>query len=1103
MRGGFLAVSIVAYSLLLGTDAGGAAPQLLFRPDIHGDQIVFTSEGDLWLGSIRSGSASRITSDEGTEGPARFSPDGKRIAFTAQYDGGTDVYLMEVTGGLPRRLTWDPAGAIVQGWTPDGQSVIFRSQRDNGTWRSRIWTVPAKGGGATLLSVPYGEFASMHADGRRLAYVPVSAEWQHWKWYRGGNADDIWLADLQTGAFRRLTSDPRIDTEPVWVGDIIYFVSDPDGRANLYRLDPESGQVAPATRFTDFDVRYPGSDGKRIVFEHGNGLAIYDPATDRAEDLRLDLRSDRIHARERRVSAMKNLAGVSIGPTARRLLVSARGQILSAPIEEGEVRPLAAAAGSRCQYPAWSADGKRVAYVSDASGEEQIHIVPSNGGVARQVTRDHRGPLGPLVWSPDGRWIATSDREMRIFIVDTTSGAMTLVDQADRGGSYDIVLSSYRFSPDGKWLAYAKVEPNWNSVVYLYDIAGRKSTAITTPEMASYAPAFDPKGKCLYFLSDRVFNGRYTNSTRFFAFDKITKVSLVTLAAEGKSPFLNRNDREDLPPDSVSADEVAKKSEKGRSPKDGPVLPKMKVDIEGLAERIVDVPVPADNYVRVEPLEDRILLETYATGPVSGPFPASRQLRAFDIKKKESKVVVDSLTSFQVSADGKKLLLQIRQEFSVLDAAAERTGPDDKGRKTIDTDSWIAVVDPVSEWKQIYRETWRIGRDFFYDPGMHGVDWAEAGRKYEALLPAVASRSDLNFLLGELIAELNCGHAYVGGGDLIAAPRIPLGYLGADMELVLTPIPAYRVKKIFPGDGFDLEARSPLLTPGVDVKVGDYILAVAGAPIRADQDIQGLLVGTPGKWITLTVNSSPSMEGARDVLIRPMAGEYAARYYDWAASRSAYVQEQAGASFGYIHLPDMSEAGLREFAKHYYANLAKDAMVYDVRFNGGGYIDGMLLLQMSSKPYTYFKPRYGASWTRQDWAFAGHTAALVNDQSYSDAEEFCDAYRRLKMGPVIGVRSWGGEVGSGGGYPLVDGGAVYIPNYAEWSPEGEWLIEGTGVVPDIIVEEDPAALMAGRDPQLDAAIAYLKERLAEEPIVRPQPPPFPVKANRGSDMRVK
>ncbi len=1129
---------LVLHAALSPAARADALPQFLRRPDIHGDEVVFTSEGDLWLGSIEHGSAERITSDEGTEGPARFSPDGRTIAFTAQYDGGTDVYLMDVTGGLPRRLTWDPSGAIVLGWTPDGLFVIFRSRRDSPTGRNRFWTVPAAGGPASLLPVPYGEFAALNADGKRLAYVPVSAEWQHWKRYRGGEADDIWLADLAAHTFRRLTTDPGVDTEPVWIQDQIYFVSERGGRFNLYRLDPAGSAVTPATTYTDYDVRYPGTDGTRVIFEHGNGLALYTPATGRAEDLRFDLHSDRIHERERRVPALHDLFGVALGPTGRRLLVSARGQILSAPTDEGDVRTVASQPGSRCQYPAWSADGKQIAFVSDQSGEEQVWVEPSSGGPARQVTRDHEGPLGPLTWSPDGRWIATSDREMRIFLVEVASGTMTKVDQADRGGSYDLVLDSYRFSPDGKWLAYARQEPNWNWTIRLYDIAGGKSVQVTSPEMNSSQPAFDPKGKYLYFLSDRAFDPRTVNVNRYFSYDRFTKVSLVTLSRKEKSPFLVRNLTEGTPPDSIDNPwDAAAAGEKdagrgGQGSHDGSdknagarghhggkgdteePLPRMTVDPEGLADRVVEVPVPADHYARVEPVAGRLLLLTAGGG--ERPSGLEYQLRAFDFKKKEVKVVLDSLSDFQVSQDRKKLLIQVRKTFTVVDAGADQIngdGSDDRSddghgrgehRKLhVDTGAWELTVDPAAEWSQIFHETWRIGRDFFYDPGMHGVDWNAVKTRYEALLPAVADRSDLNFILGEMISELNCGHAYVFGGDLSDRPRLPMGYLGADLEAVPGSTPAYRVTRIFPGDGFDLEARSPLLTPGIAVNPGDYILEVAGKPVRADQDIQALLVGTAGQAVVLTVNSTPSLTGAHEVLIKPMDSENRARYFDWVESRRAYVREHGGANFGYLHIPDMGDGGLREFAKHYYPNLDKDAMIYDVRQNGGGFIDGMLLLQMASKPYTWFKPRYGASWTRQDWAFAGYAAALCNDHSFSDAEEFCDAFQRLKLGPVIGVRSWGGEVGSGGGYPLIDGGRVYIPNYAEWAPDGKWVIEGTGVVPDMVVEDDPTALMAGKDPQLDRAIEYLKEKFQAEPIVRPAPPPFPNKAAAGSETKTR
>ena len=1091
--------------LLCSLTAASAAqaeplPQFLRRPDIHGDQVVFTSEGDLWLGTISTRIAMRITSAEGVEGPARFSPDGRLLAFTAHYDGGTDVYVMDAGGGMPRRLTWDPTGATVLGWTPDGASVLFRSNRNSGTRRNRLWSVPAGGGSARLLPVPYAEFASMSRDGHRIAYVPVSAEWQHWKRYRGGNADDVWLADTAAHTFRRLTTDPGVDTEPVWVGDAIYFVSERDGHANLYRLDLSSGAATPATTYTDYDIRYPGTDGSRVVFEHGDGLALYDPATGRSEELRLNLHSDRIHARERRVPALKNLVGVVIGPTGKRLLVSARGQILSAPVEHGDVRTVAVQPGSRCQYPSWSADGKQVAFVSDRSGEEEVWVMPSSGGEARQVTRDHKGPLGPLVWSPDGKHIATSDHEMRILLVDVAGGAIRVVDQADRGGSYDLLNDSYRFSPDGQWLAYASPMSNWNWAIHLYDIAGRRNVPVTSAEMNSTAPAFDSTGKYLYFLSDRAFDPRVVNANRYFSYDKFTKISLVTLAADGTSPFLTPNDQEGAPPDSTSKDAKGRPKptagKKVGASKAGAGPARVRVDLPGLSDRIAEVPVPGDRYVRVEPVEGRLLLETLENPTSTGPFEAARQLRAFDIKKKEVKVLVKSLTDFQVSADRKKLLLQNGKEFTVVDAGVDEVA---EGKGKVETDAWTLLADPAAEWRQIFAETWRIARDFFYDPAMHGVDWPAVRTKYEAMLPAVADRSDLSFVLGEMVAELNCGHAYIGGGDQPAAPVVPMGFLGADLEPAPGPTPAFRVTKIYPGDGFDLDARSPLLTPGIDVKVGDYILAVAGQPVRADQDLQALLAGTADRMTALTVNSRPSLSGAREVLIKPMASERATRRYDWEASRLEYVRANGGPNLGYIHIPDMFEGGLREFGKHYYSNLDKDGMVFDVRFNGGGLIDAMLLLQIASKPYSYFKPRYGASWTRQDWAFAGHSVALVNDQSYSDAEEFCDAFQRLKLGPVVGVRSWGGEVGSGNGYAMLDGGTVYIPNYGEWVPEGKWVIEGTGATPDLEVEEDPAALMAGRDPQLDKAIEYLKQKLTAEPVVHPTPPPFPNKARGGSD----
>ena len=1084
--------TFVLAGVLLGLVAGGAlaSTQFLRRPHVHGDQVVFQSEGDLWLGTISTGLAMRVTSHEGVEGPAFFSPDGRRLAFTAQYDGGTDVYVMDAAGGMPRRLTWDPVAAGTLGWSASGSEVLFRSRRWDGARHTRFWAVSATGGAPRLLPIPYGSFLTANADGRRLAYVPVSAEWQHWKRYQGGEADDIWLADTTAHTFRRLTDDPGIDTEPVWAGDALYFVSERDGHANLWRLDVATGKATQATHYADYDVRYPGSDGTRIVFEHGDGLAMYDPATGASRELAFDLRSDRIHARARQVVATRWLAGTAFGPTGKRLLVSARGQILSAPAENGDVRTVMSQSGARCQFPAWSPDGKRFAFVSDRSGEEQVWLAPASGGAPTQLTRDHQGPLGPLVWSPDGKWLATSDHEMRTLLVDAASGAIRVVDQADRGGSYDIVLEGFRFSPDGKWLAFEHLEPNWNTAVWLYDIAAAHAVRVSDPEMNSNAPAFDGEGKFLTFLSDRAFDPKAVNANRYFTYDKFTKVSLVVLAADGKSPFLPPNDEEGTPESpaqtKLKATTASAKADTARA------LPVTHVDTEGLAARIVEVPVPADHYVRVLPVEGKLLLLVQGDPGEDGTAADARELRAFDLKKQEVEVVAKKVSDVQLSGDRKKILVRSGKSFTIADAGAASLP--DKGK--VDTGAWTLTVDPAAEWSQILGETWRLARDFFYDPKMHGVDWDAVKRKYDALLPAVADRSDLNFVQGEIIAELNCGHAYVGGGDNPDVKTVPMGYLGLDAVFVPGPEPAWRITKLYGSDGFDLHLASPLLAPGVGVKVGDYILAVAGRPARADAELGALLVGLAGNVVQLTVNSKPARAGARDVRVKTLASESLLRYEDWVAGRTAYVRTHGGPNIGYLHIPDMSERGLQEFGKHYYPQLGKDAIVYDVRFNGGGFIDAMLLLQMSTRPYSWFKPRYGASWTRQDWGFAGHAATLCNETSGSDAEEFSDAFQRLKLGPVFGVQTWGGEVGSGGGYRLLDGGTLFIPNYGEWVPEGKWVIEGTGAIPDVIVPEDPAALMSGADPQLDRALAYLKDRLAKEPVVRPVPPPFPDKSLR-------
>ncbi len=1052
----------------------------LRRPDIHGDSVVFTSEGDLWLGSITSKSAVRITTHSGIETNAHFSPDGSKIAFTGQYDGRTDVYLMPTEGGEPKRLTFDPSTAVAVGWNPNGKSILFKSQRGKATVGSRLFEVAASGGMPHLLPIPQVSIASMNRDGRRIAYVPISIESQHWFRYKGGQADSIWLTDIEKLTFKRLTNYPGVETNPCWIGDDLYFVSERDGIANLYRMDLNSGKAVEVTHYTDYPVRSPSSDGKRIIFQRGFGLALFDPAAGDVKELKFNLHSDRMHTRQRKTGLTALLNTVSIGPTGKRVVLESRGQLVSIPAEQGEPRILASLPGSRSKFPAWSPDGKQIAFVSDRSGEEQIWVCPASGeGYPRQITRDHKGPLGKLIWSPDGKWLASGDIDLKILLIDVKSGISTLVDQQDRGGSYDWTNYSYRFSPDSKWLTYAKTEPNWNQCVYLYNITTTKRTPVTSSEMNCYAPAFDFSGKYLVYLADRQFDPNMGGASHFFSYDKITRVNLLVLTSDTPSPSLIESSEEGT---TEKVKPAAKDSTATR------------IDLDGLSNRSIEVGLPAGYYQKVDCLNGRLLVLEANSNPAYLDDPSNMpcHLIGYDLKKKEPSTISGNLTAYEVSADQNKLLLQNDKSISIIDSSS---GPANPGAGKVDLSRVSLDVDPPSEWKQMLNESWRLARDLFYDPAMHGVDWNAVKTKYLAQLPAVGDRNDLNTVLGDLIAELNTGHSFVRGGDTgMNTALIPMGYLGADLEPV-TGMGAVRIVKMFEGDGFDLDARSPLLEPGLNLKAGDYIVAVNGEQVHADEDFQALLQGTVGRVVALSINSKPSLEGARIVRVKPMATESMARYYELIASRRLYVEQHGGGSIGYIHLPDMIGGGLQEYTKHYFPNnQTKAGLIYDVRDNGGGFISAMLLLQMAHKPYAYFKPRFGTSWTRADWSFAGYSAALCNEFSSSNAEEFSDAFQRLKLGPVIGARTWGGEVGSGNGYHLLDGGVLYVPNYGEWAPDGKWIIEGPGFIPDIAVAQDPAAVLAGADPQLDRAITILKEEIRKHPVVRPLPPPFPNKA---------
>lgn len=1051
-----------ALSTVLAAGSPAAPRSFMTAPTIHGDSVVFTAEGDLWKGNLKSGDAFRLTTAAGLETNARISPDGSMVAFNANYDGQNEVYVMPVEGGEPARLTFATEGLRVQGWSADGKDILFASNRgDNGLAVPRLWRVPAAGGMATPLPIPRAEFGTMGPDGR-VAYVPISRDWMNWYGYRAGSNDQLWLADLK-GGFSRLTNFVGVDTHPAWIGNDVVFASERSGNSNLFRVDLATKKVTQLTFGKSDPVQYPSSDGNRVVFTWGTGIGLYDPVAKTTSPVRFRMMGDRTRARTVRAALASVASNVSLGPTAKRVLIEARGQIASVPIENGDMRVVEATGGARATQPAWAPDGKRFAFVSDRTGEYEVWLGDATGAkAATQLTKGLGGFPKIPVWSPDGKWIGIADRTGTLWLVDAATGTMRKVDQATGMGSYDGATPNFDFSPDSAYLTYDRTETNWSTAVYLYEIATQKKARLSHEAIMSMNPVFTTDGKFVAYLVENNMQPTFSSFMFQFTFANTSGVRLVSLGADTASPLLAKNDEE---------------GGEAKPPAKPVVGGKVKVDWDGLQDRWTDLTTPPSQFGALLAVPGRLLV---LAGPPARGLPGNPEIRAIDLNSGRITTLGPG-GGFAKNFDGTKVVVFGEGGFSVNDAAAPVFGA-----PPVNLGPYAITVNPEAEWRQIFGEAWRACRDFFYDKGLHGVDWMAVRKKYEAQLPMVGDRSDLTALLARMMSELQTGHCYVVGPGY-TGPVVPMGYLGAGLE---AQGDALRITKLYAGDGFR-GSRSPLLEPGLNVKVGDFILEINGKPVSKDRDPQALLMGTVGQTIAIVVNSKPTREGARTIRIKPLASERALRYTDWVESRREYVRKNGGPEFGYVHMSDMSGRGLTGFMKGHYSQIDKKAMVYDFRFNGGGNVSSLVLQQIAAKPFFYFGDRYGQPWTRESWANIGHKVALCNEDSFSDGELVIETWKRMKVGPVIGKRTGGGEVGSGGGYGLADGGEIFVPAYAAYD-DGKWIIEGVGAQPDIDLDQDPAAVMAGRDPQLDKAIAVLREALSKRPI-RPLTVPPPKK----------
>jgi tricorn protease len=1105
---------LAALSLLaLGATLIRAEEARLLRfPAIHGDQLVFTYAGDLHTVSADGGVARRLTSDVGYEMFPRFSPDGRQLAFTGQYDGNTEVYLMPAAGGVPRRLTHtatldrddvsDRMGPnnMVLGWHDNGR-VVFRT-RGTG-WNSfigKLYLANTQGGIPEELPLSQGSWCSFSPDRSQMAFNRVMREFRTWKRYRGGMADDIWIYDFETKQIENLTDHPAQDVFPMWHERRVYFVSDRDElkRMNLYVCDLETREISQLTRFTDFDVKFPSLGNNTIVFEHGGFIHRLELETHDVRRVPILIQEDLAVGRDGWKEVRSQINSYDLAPDGKRAAFTARGDIFTVPARHGPTRNLTRSSGVHDRNVTWSPDGRWIAYISDATGEDEIYLRPHDGqGAPTQLTTNADTYKYALRWSPDSQHLLWSDRKNRLQFIHVQTKEITLVDQAT---AWEI--SQYAWSPDSRWIAFARPEERSFPRIALYSVADQAWRHATDPWFASSEPAFSADGKLLFFVSRRDFSPRTSQTEPNHAYFDMERIYFLALAKETRSPFEPRSDEVKLEANDTGTNEEEPAPEKSEVAEDGEsskgedvtdsekevakAKPVVTVDWDGLEARIGAVPVAAANYRRLTSVGQKLFYLR------NGLRDDKSRLLVFDLDPgKLEETELGEVNGYTVAAGGKKMLVTTGDaDYAIIDLPSSKLELKDR----LDLGELKVELNRTAEWEQIYRECWRQMRDFMFDPNLHGVDWRQLRERYAPLVRHVRHRADLTYVIGELIGELNIGHAYVGGGDYPKADRIPTGLLGARIER--DPDSGYFViRKILKGQNWDESLRSPLTEMGVDAREGDYILAIDGEPTTQRRDLYAALVGKAGQQVQLRLNHEPREAGSRVTTVVPTADESGLYYFDWVEGNLERVSAATAGRVGYVHIPDMGTRGLNEFVKYYYPQLRKEALIVDVRGNGGGNVSPQIIERLRREPAMITVARNSTSHFDPAGMVAGPKVMLLNEYSASDGDIVAYRFRKYGLGPIIGRRSWGGVVGIRGSLPLLDGGFLNKPEFSRYDLEGtEWTMEGTGVEPDLVMDNDPAREFAGIDDQLELAIAVVLDELQTKGVKLTPPPPYPDKS---------
>lgn len=1065
---------------------------LLQQPDVSETQITFVYAGDVWVVSKSGGLATRLSSPAGVESFPKFSPDGSRIAFSANYQGNTDVYVMPVTGGIPKRLTEHSFSDRVIDWHPDGTKVLFASSRESGRQRfAQFYLVNTAGGMAEKLPVPYGEFGTFSPDGKQFAYTQKSRAFRTWKRYTGGMAPDITLFDLEDYSSEVIVESEANEEIPMWSGNEIYFLSDrgPNKRFNIWAYDLNDKSVKQLTHFDEFDVHFPSIGPEDIVFEAGGKLYLLGLSNHKITEVEVKIVTDQITLQPKMVDAKEFIAHAWISPDGKRVAVEARGDIFSLPAEKGYVKNLTQTSGVAERYPAWSPDGRYIAFWSDASGEYELVLLNNETGEQKQVTTLGAGFRYQPFWSPDSKKLAFVDKAMEIKIYELDKNRVIDVDKGlylSHGGLMNFRVS---WSSDSRWMAYNRSTDNRNQAVFLFDLNNYTKHQVTSGYYSTMNPAFDPEGKYLFVLTNRHFQPNYSDFDNTFIYPNATQLAAIALRTDVKDILAPENDEAEIKKEDKKEDgsaDIKAKKKKDKKKKNGKAgedqdekeEKPVEIDLEGFESRLTILPEKAGNYNNLQTVKGKLVYQKY---PDSGFGNGGSTVKYYDIEKRESKTVIEGITAYLISADGKKMLVAKGNDAAVVDVAENQ-----KMEKKLPVADMKMMVDPKAEWKQIFRDAWRLERDYFYDPGMHGLNWNAMYEKYGKLIDDAATREDVNFIIGELIGELNASHTYRYGGDSEKAKKINVGYLGVDYEISEGK---YRIKKILKAAPWDIEVKSPLDMPGIEAQEGDYLLAVNGVPLDTASEPYCAFMGLGGKTVELTLNSQPIMEGSRKVVVKTLQNETRLRHLAWIEHNRQMVDKATEGKVGYIYVRSTGIDGQNELIRQFMAQWDKEGLIIDERFNSGGQIPDRFIELLNRKPLAFWAVRDGKDWQWPPVAHFGPKVMLINGWSGSGGDAFPDYFRKAGLGPLIGTRTWGGLIGISGVPRLIDGGIVTVPTFRMYDPDGKWFREGHGVEPDIEVKEDPTALAKGGDAQLQKAIEVVMEEIRKGGFKKPDHPP--------------